>query len=71
MLDVVAGVFVAGVAGAMGAAEEVVLGLDAVADDFAPAVLAHRGQAVNRTLEAVEDVPLAGGHDLEPVTRSA
>ena len=64
MFDVILGACVAGMPGAMGAAEEVLFGLDTVADHLAPAVLAHRGQAVDCTLEAVEDVPLAGGHGL-------
>jgi hypothetical protein len=39
--------------------------LDAVTDDPAAAVLAHRREKVDRALEAVEHVPVAGGHHLE------
>jgi hypothetical protein len=40
------------------AAEVVRSGFDAMADDLAPAVLAHRSESVNGAFEAVEDVPL-------------
>ena len=42
--------------GAVSAAVEGPLSLDAVADDTAPAVVAAGGQGVDRALEAVEDV---------------
>src|SRR3954470_96720 len=54
-----------GVPRAVGAAEELAVRLDAVADDLAAAVLAHRGHLVDRTLEAVEGVPRAGRDHLE------
>src|SRR5215216_2522209 len=57
------GVF--GFAGAVSAAVEATLHFDAVADDLAATVLAHRRQPVGGTLEAVEDVMLPGGDDLE------
>jgi hypothetical protein len=50
---------------AVSAAVEATLDLDSVADDLATTVLADRGQPVGRTLEAVEDVMLSGGDDLE------
>src|SRR5688572_28924732 len=50
---------------AMGTAEEVLFGLNAVSHHLAPAVLAHRRQTVDGTLEAIEDMTLARGHHLE------
>src|SRR3989442_1626087 len=55
----------AGHARAAGAAEELPGGLDAVAGDLAAAVGARRRHAVDRALEAVEHVALAGRHYLE------
>lgn len=49
----------------MGAAEKVPSAFDAVADHLALTVLADGGELVDRTLEAVEDVPVAGGDHLE------
>jgi hypothetical protein len=43
--------------GAVSAAEEAAVGFDAVADDPAATVTAHRRQAVDRAFETVEDVP--------------
>lgn len=57
--------FDAGVAGAVGAAEELVVGFDAVADDPAAAVVADRGELMNRALEAVKGVAGTRRHDLE------
>src|SRR5918994_144173 len=53
------------VLGAVRAAEEPAIRLDAVADDLHAAVLAHRGQRVDRALERVEGVALAVPGDLE------
>jgi hypothetical protein len=50
---------------AVGTAVERSLGLDTVANDPALAVLAHRSELVNRTLEAVERMGVAGSDDLE------
>src|SRR5712692_1520177 len=55
----------AGVAGAVGAAEERAGGLHAVADDLAPAVRTDWGQSVDRALEAVERVSVTRHADLE------
>jgi hypothetical protein len=49
----------------MGAAEEVTVDLDAVANDPALAVFADRSHRLNRTFETVENVTRAGGYDLE------
>src|SRR5207237_6864970 len=51
----------AGVLGAVGAAEHHAVLLDAVADQLAAAVLAGRGQGVDRALERIERV-LPAGH---------
>ena len=51
--------------GAVGAAVEVAVHLDSVADDPAATVQAHRGDPVDGTLEAVEHMPLTGGDHLE------
>jgi hypothetical protein len=40
-------------------------GLDSVAYDLAATVLAHRGELMNGTLEAVECMRLSSGDDLE------
>src|ERR671921_340209 len=48
---------------AVRAAEHPLAGLDAVADDLAPAVLARRGHRVDRALERVERVRLAPALD--------
>src|SRR5437879_1692832 len=53
------------VTGAVRAAEELAVDLDAVADDLAAAVLAHRCHVVDGALEAVEGVVRAGGDDFE------
>src|SRR5678815_5999867 len=47
------------------AAEDVVAGFDAVADDTTAAVGARGCQALNRALEAVEGVAVAVHHDLK------
>ena len=52
-------------AGAVGAAVEGPLGFDSVTDDLALAVLAHRGEFVNRAFEAVERMGLPSGNDLK------
>ena len=49
----------AGLLGAVGAAEDRAVVFDAVAEYFAAAMGAHRGQGVNRAFERVENVPLA------------
>jgi hypothetical protein len=49
----------------MGAAEEDSIGLDAVPDDLASAVIADRGKHLNGALEAVENVAIVGDHHLE------
>src|SRR4051812_49628960 len=49
----------------MGAAVEGAVGLDAVADDLAPAVRADRRELVDRALEAVEGVAVARRDHLE------
>jgi hypothetical protein len=49
----------------MGATIEGALCLYPVANDLAPAMLAHRGQFVNRALEAVERVGVTGSDHLE------
>ena len=51
----------AGHARAVGAAVEVAVRLDAVADHPHPAVLARRGEGVDGALEAVEGARLASG----------
>jgi hypothetical protein len=56
----------AGLAGAVGTAIIVLFGfLNAVPYDLAAAVCANRGQLVDRTLKAIENMPVAGCHDLE------
>jgi hypothetical protein len=66
LFDAVLGLGTAcGVSGAVSAAEELASDLDAVADDLAPAVLADRRHSMDRALEAVERVPLAGRDHLE------
>ena len=49
----------------MGATEEAAANLNAVANDPALAVLANRGNGLNRALEAVESVTNAGGYQFE------
>jgi hypothetical protein len=49
----------------MGATEEAAANLNAVANDPALAVLANRGNGLNRALEAVESVTSAGGYQFE------
>jgi hypothetical protein len=51
--------------GAVGAAVEGAVGLDAMPDNLAAAVVAGRGQGVNRTLKTIEHVRLAGHNDLK------
>ena len=48
-----------GMAGAVGAAVDLALPLDAVAEDAAFAVIADRGEDMDRTLEGVEAVGFA------------
>jgi AraC-like DNA-binding protein len=50
---------------AVSAAEDAAIGLDAVTDHAATAVLAGRRQGVNRALEAVERVGLIAANDLK------
>ena len=50
---------------AIGTAVKGAVGLDAVPDDFAIAMMANRRELVNRALEAIEDVPVARCDDLE------
>src|SRR5919198_5000041 len=50
---------------AVSAAEDPTVRLDAVADHAAATVGAERRERLNRTLEAVERVPLASAHDFE------
>ena len=45
---------------AVGAAVERVVGLDAVPDDLAAAMITDRREFVDRALEAIERVPLPG-----------
>src|SRR5687767_14871714 len=52
---------------AMGTAEDPVLGLYAVPDDHAVAVLAARGERMDRALEAVEHMHRVAHRDLEPL----
>src|SRR5438093_81533 len=52
-------------AGAVRAAVEVPVDLDAVTDDRARAVLADRRQLLDRALEAVEHVPVPGRRHFE------
>jgi hypothetical protein len=49
----------------MGAAIEGAVRLDAVADDLAPAMLAHRGELMDGALEAVEGVGMSRGDHLK------
>jgi hypothetical protein len=49
----------------MGTTEESATNLDPVANDPALAVLANRGNGLNRALEAVESVTNAGGYQFE------
>src|SRR5688572_8940284 len=63
--DVVDRAMRAGQAGAVRATVERVLDLDSVANHLAAAMCADGRKLVDRTLEAVEDVALAGGDDLE------
>jgi hypothetical protein len=65
LLRVVDRPFHAVVPGAVRAAVKASVGLDAVPDDPAAAVLAARREPVHRALEAVEDVALARGEHLE------
>lgn len=48
--------------GAVGAAVERAVSFDVVADHLDPAVLARRGERVDRALEAIEGVCVASGH---------
>lgn len=62
MLDAVPGFFHSGSTGAMRAAKEPTISLNAVTDDPAAAVSAPGSELVNRTLEAVESVDYPIGH---------
>jgi hypothetical protein len=53
------------VARALCTAVKGLVGLYAVADDLAPAVIADRSKLVNRALEAVERVPAAGRNNVK------
>jgi hypothetical protein len=55
----------AGFTGAIGAAEEIFLGLDAVTDNFTAAIGADRRQLVYGALETIENVTVAGRHDFK------
>lgn len=59
----------AGFPGAVGAAVDPAIGLDAVADHPAPAVLTGRRDPVDRAFEAVEDMSLPGGDQPAPLAR--
>jgi hypothetical protein len=54
-----------GQTGTVGAAIEGVFGLDAVANDFAPTMVANGCQLMNRTFKAVECVTRTSRNDLE------
>ena len=58
-LDVIPGVGKAGVSSTTGTTEKLPSSLDAVSDHLAAAVLARRGQLVNRAFETVEDMPIS------------
>lgn len=49
----------------MGAAEDLVTCFYAVADNFAPTVVAFRCRHGDRAFEAVEDMPIAVLHDFK------
>src|SRR5512146_2052183 len=53
------------VPGAVRATVERAVRLDAVADDPAAAMGADRRELLDGAFEAVEDMPVSGGHDLE------
>lgn len=55
----------AAMAGAVGAAEERVIGLYAMAYDSAAAVLAYRSKLLDRALKAVENMALSSRDDFE------
>src|SRR5215471_6243925 len=63
--DTIAQPVFAALSGAIGAAKYFRAILHAVADDFAPAMIAFRRDHVDRTLEAVEDVRFALERDLK------
>jgi hypothetical protein len=63
--DVIDYLFYPMLARAMGTAVEGSLGLHAVANDLALAVLAHWSEFVNRALEAVKRMSVAGSDHLE------
>jgi hypothetical protein len=63
--DVIGYLFYPLLSRAVGTAVERSLGLDTVANDLALAVLAHRGEPVNRALEAVKRMGVAGSDHLE------
>jgi hypothetical protein len=56
------------VASAVRAAEETAATLDSMSDYSAAAVLANGRQFVDRTLEAIKDVPVSGSDHLEAET---
>jgi hypothetical protein len=49
----------------MSTAVEAAFDLNAVSDDFAATVLAHRCQPMRRTLETIEDMMLSSRNDFE------
>jgi hypothetical protein len=51
--------------GAVGAAEKLPLALYAMTDNSAPAVIARRSNRVNRALETVERVAVAGRYNFK------
>ena len=65
LLDVVACLGKACVAGTVRTAEESAAALDAVTDHLASAVLAHGRQLMNRAFKAVEDVPVTSRDHLK------
>lgn len=64
-LHAISGAAHAGLERAVRAAEDAAVGLDAVPDDRAPAMRAQGRERVDRTFEAVEDVPPAAHEHLE------
>jgi hypothetical protein len=59
-LDVIPGLLEPGMAGTVRTTEEAAAPFNAMADYLALAVLANRGEFVDRAFEAVEDVALSG-----------
>jgi hypothetical protein len=55
----------AGLLGAVGAAEKILFGFNAVSDDFAAATSANRRQLVNSAFKTIENVPVARRYDFK------